>query len=121
VLNNCRISNAVKCLPPQNKPTGDEIKQCNHFLAAELNSLPQNAVILTLGSIAHNAVLRAYDLKASSAKFAHNARHVLPNGHYLINSYHTSRYNVQTKRLTSEQFNAVFQHIEQLLNGSGAH
>ncbi|MFZ2726299.1 MAG: uracil-DNA glycosylase [Methylococcaceae bacterium] len=117
-LNNCRITNAVKCLPPQNKPTGDEIKQCNAFLEAELKTLPQNAVILTLGSIAHQAVLRAYQLKASSAKFAHNAVHVLPNGKTLINSYHTSRYNVQTKRLTTQQFNLVFQSIEQLLNAN---
>ena len=114
-LKNCRITNAVKCLPPQNKPTGDEIKQCNAFLAAELNTLPENSVILSLGSIAHQAVLRAYNLKASSAKFAHNALHTLPNGNYLINSYHTSRYNVQTKRLSKAQFDDVFQQITHLL------
>lgn len=116
-LKNCRITNAVKCLPPQNKPTGEEIKQCNVFLTAELKTLPEQAVILSLGSIAHQAVLRAYAVKANDAKFAHNALHVLPNGKRLINSYHTSRYNVQTKRLTRVQFTAVFQQIEQLLNG----
>ena len=115
VLKNCRISNAVKCLPPENKPTGDEIKQCNHFLAAELATLPKGAVILALGTIAHQAVLKALALKPSSAKFAHNAQHPLANGLTLVDSYHTSRYNVQTKRLTKAEFTEVFQHIEQLL------
>ena len=71
-LNNCRITNAVKCLPPQNKPTGPEINQCNHFLLEEIKTLPVNAVIMVLGSIAHNAVLKAYGLKLSTTKFGHN-------------------------------------------------
>jgi uracil-DNA glycosylase family 4 len=116
VLKNCRISNAVKCLPPENKPTSEEIKQCNHFLAAELATLPTGAVILALGTIAHQAVLKALALKPSSAKFAHNAQHFLTNGLTLIDSYHTSRYNVQTKRLTKAEFTEVFQHIERLIN-----
>lgn len=115
-LNNCRISNAVKCLPPQNKPTGEEINQCNHFLAAELATLPESAVILALGTVAHQAVLKALGLKANAAKFAHNVAHALPNGCTLVDSYHTSRYNVQTKRLTKADFTAVFQRIAQLLN-----
>ena len=115
VLKNCRISNAVKCLPPQNKPTGDEIKQCNSFLAAELATLPKGAVILALGTVAHQAVLKALGLKPNSAKFAHNAQHALTNGRMLVDSYHTSRYNVQTKRLTKAEFTAVFQRIEGLL------
>ncbi|MDD2863096.1 MAG: uracil-DNA glycosylase [Methylococcales bacterium] len=118
VLHNARITNAVKCLPPQNKPTGEEINICNTFLSKELKTLPENSVILALGLIAHQAVLKAYDLKASSAKFAHNAKHELPNGHFLIDSYHTSRYNVNTKRLTKESFNAVFETIMPLLNQS---
>src|SRR5512143_1571560 len=68
-LTNCRITNAVKCLPPQNKPTGDEIKQCNPYLAAEIKTLPEQSVILALGNIAHQAVLRAYGLKATAVKF----------------------------------------------------
>jgi uracil-DNA glycosylase family 4 len=116
VLKNCRISNAVKCLPPENKPTGEEIKQCNHFLAAELATLPTGAVILALGTIAHLAVLKALALKPSSAKFAHNAQHLLANGLTLVDSYHTSRYNVQTKRLTKAEFTEVFLHIERLLS-----
>ncbi len=116
ILKNARITNAVKCLPPQNKPTGEEINVCNAFLAKELKTLPKNSVILALGLIAHQAVLKAYALKVSSAKFAHNAKHELPNGHFLIDSYHTSRYNVNTKRLTKESFNAVFETIMPPLN-----
>ncbi len=118
VLKNARITNAVKCLPPQNKPTGEEINVCNSFLVKELKTLPDNSVILTLGLIAHQSVLKAYGLKSSSAKFAHNTKHELPSGHTLINSYHTSRYNVNTKRLTKDSFNAVFEAIMPLLNQS---
>ena len=114
MLKNCRITNAVKCLPPQNKPTTDEIKQCNHFLVAELKTLSKRAVILALGSVAHHAVVKAYELKLSSAKFAHNAQHALPDGRTLVDSYHSSRYNVQTKRLTKEMFADVFRSIERI-------
>ena len=117
-LTMCRITNAVKCLPPQNKPTGTEINQCNSFLAAELRTLPEHAVILALGTVAHQSVLKAYNLKLSSAVFAHNTQHALPGGRTLINSYHTSRYNVQTKRLTKEMFAEVFCSIGRLLDKS---
>ena len=117
-LKMCRITNAVKCLPPQNKPTGTEINQCNQFLAAELKTLPEHAVILALGTVAHQAVLKANNLKLSSAVFAHNAQHTLPGGHTLVDSYHTSRYNVQTKRLTKEMFSDVFRSIGRLLDKS---
>ena len=115
MLKGCRITNAVKCLPPQNKPTGTEINQCNQFLAAELKTLPKNGVILALGTVAHLAVLKAYNLKLGSAVFAHNAKHNLPNGIRLVDSYHTSRYNMQTKRLTKAMFSDVFRSIVQLL------
>ena len=115
MLKNCRITNAVKCLPPQNKPTTDEIKQCNEYLAAELKTLPEQAVILALGLVAHQAVLKAYGLKQSTSKFTHNAQHVLPEGRTLVDSYHSSRYNVQTKRLTHEMFAEVFRTISFLL------
>ena len=114
VLKNCRITNAVKCLPPQNKPSSTEINQCNAYLAAELKTLPEQAVILALGLVAHQAVLKAYGLKQSSAKFFHNALHVLPEGLSLVDSYHTSRYNVQTKRLTKDMFADVFRTIGRL-------
>ncbi len=112
----CRITNAVKCLPPQNKPTGTEIKQCNDFLAAELEVLPEKAVILALGGIAHQAVLRSYKLKLSSFKFSHNATYPLPDGRYLIDSYHCSRYNMNTKRLTEDMFEDVFNTIKNVMN-----
>ncbi|HCT99097.1 MAG TPA: SPO1 DNA polymerase [Methylococcaceae bacterium] len=115
VLKNARITNAVKCLPPQNKPTGEEVNRCNAFLRAELTSLPERAVVLALGNIAHQAVLKALGLKSSSAKFAHNACFEFDKHRTLVSSYHTSRYNIQTKRLTQPMFNAVFETISALL------
>lgn len=116
ILTNCRITNAVKCLPPQNKPTGSEINQCNHFLAAEIKTLPHPAVILVLGNIAHNSVLKAYGLKLSASKFGHNKVFKLPDGKCLVSSYHCSRYNVQTKRLTKAMFADVFNTIKTQLD-----
>ena len=107
-LTGCRISNAVKCLPPENKPTGAEINACNGFLAAELKALPAGTIILALGSVAHLAVLKAFGLKAGPYKFAHAARHALPDGRVLYDSYHCSRYNTQTRRLTAAMFHGVF-------------
>lgn len=103
----CRITNAVKCVPPANKPTPAEIAACNDFLASELRALDPAAVILALGAVAHGAVLRAHGLKVSTYRFGHAAEHVLPNGRMLVDSYHCSRYNTQTKRLTAEMFAAV--------------
>ncbi len=107
-LVNCRISNAVKCLPPQNKPTPDEIRTCNQYLAAELAALPASTAILTLGGIAHDAVLMSVGMKKSAAKFGHAAVHQLPGGQTLFNSYHCSRYNTNTRRLTEQTFHDVF-------------
>ncbi|MCF6202149.1 MAG: uracil-DNA glycosylase [Methylococcaceae bacterium] len=114
-LTNCRITNAVKCLPPKNKPTGAEINQCNHFLSEEIKVLPDKAVILVLGNIAHQSVLKAYGLKLSTVKFGHNKEFELPDGKRLVSSYHCSRYNVQTKRLTKEMFSDVFITIQGLM------
>ena len=116
VLKNCRISNAVKCLPPQNKPLPQEIRCCNRYLAAELKAQPPR-VVLALGSIAHEAVLLACGLKRASRKFAHHAVHALPPtraapaGIRLYDSYHCSRYNTQTRRLTETMFQAVLRDI----------
>lgn len=110
-LADCRITNAVKCVPPENKPENDEIKTCNHYLSHELEEAPEARVILALGLIAHNAVLMALGLKRSSLKFAHGARHVLPGGRVLFDSYHCSRYNTQTRRLTDKAFAAVFESL----------
>ncbi len=114
-LINCRITNAVKCLPPQNKPTGTEINQCNAYLKAELESLESKRILIALGSIAHNAILKALGLKLSAYKFGHAAEHELPGGYRLIDSYHCSRYNTQTKRLTAEMFERVFERAKILL------
>jgi uracil-DNA glycosylase family 4 len=109
----CRITNAVKCLPPANKPEPAEIRACNGFLAAELAALPAGAGILALGQIAHQAVLRALGLKLKDHPFAHGADHRLPNGRRLVSSYHCSRYNTQTRRLTPEMFEAVFRQFQE--------
>lgn len=112
-LDGCRITNAVRCLPPQNKPEPGEIRACNGYLADELAALPQGAAILALGTIAHQAVLSALGLKKSAFTFAHGARHELPGGLALFDSYHCSRYNTQTRRLTAEMFEAVVAEIAQ--------
>lgn len=106
-LQQCRITNAVKCLPPANKPIGDEIAACNSYLRAELTEFGPHGVLLALGGIAHRAVLRAFGLKLNSFLFAHGAEHQLPSGHLLIDSYHCSRYNTQTRRLTEPMFRTV--------------
>lgn len=110
-LKQCRISNAVKCLPPANKPTGAEITTCNAYLAKELAGLRQGTVVLALGSIAHNAVLKALGLKLKDYPFGHDKFYTLPTGLVLATSYHCSRYNTQTRRLTEAMFHAVFRRI----------
>ncbi|TVO73475.1 uracil-DNA glycosylase [Sedimenticola selenatireducens] len=115
-LIDCRITNAVKCLPPQNKPLGSEINTCNQFLTEELKTLPEGGVIIALGLVAHNAVLKAMGLKLSAYKFAHLAQHKMPGKIELLDSYHCSRYNTQTRRLTPEMFQAVFERARSLLN-----
>ena len=115
-LINCRITNAVKCLPPDNKPLPAEIATCNQFLAAELQQLATNSVVLALGNVAHLAVLKAFGLKIKDYKFGHAARHTLHNGMILVDSYHCSRYNTQTKRLTAPMFENVFADLSKLLS-----
>jgi uracil-DNA glycosylase len=114
-LHRARITNAVKCLPPLNKPLPLEIKVCNDYLKAELAQSPDARVILALGSIAHEAALRAHGLKGSGRKFAHGALHDLGAGRVLLDSYHCSRYNTQTRRLTTEMFEAIFTKAAELL------
>lgn len=107
-LINCKITNAVKCLPPQNKPTTSEINTCNQYLREEIQSLDKNSIVIALGTIAHNAVLKAQNLKLSQYKFGHCQTHSINNNLTLIDSYHCSRYNTQTKRLTAAMFQDVF-------------
>lgn len=106
-LPGCRITNAVKCVPPGNKPTPQEIRTCNRYLAAEIGGLAPGTVLLALGSIAHGAILKAAGLKPSAAKFAHGAEFELPRGLRVVDSYHCSRYNTNTRRLTPEMFREV--------------
>jgi uracil-DNA glycosylase family 4 len=110
-LVDCRITNSVKCLPPQNKPTPDEMRTCNDYLVADLATMPDGGAILALGRIAHEAALIALRRRRSDYPFAHGAQHPLPKGVTLFDSYHCSRYNTNTGRLTSEMFRNVFDAI----------
>lgn len=110
-LINCRIANAVRCVPPENKPIGSEMKACLPFLEYEIAAMPNLKAILSLGLISHNNVLKAFGLKQSAAKFSHRAVFDLKNGISLFDSYHCSRYNTNTKRLTEAMFHDVFQDI----------
>jgi len=102
------ITNAVRCLPPENKPTATEIANCRPFLTTQINAMPKLTTILALGKIAHDSVVTAFGMRSSAVKFAHGAHHELPRGITLYDSYHCSRYNTNTRRLTPEMFEAVF-------------
>jgi uracil-DNA glycosylase len=119
-LRGCRITNAVKCVPPGNSPTPAEIATCNGYLRAELAGLRPGAVVLALGAIAHGAVLRARDQRLSAFRFAHGAEHTLPDGPRLVDSYHCSRYNTNTRRLTPEMFRAAVGRATALAGGGGS-
>lgn len=118
-LKDCRVANAVRCVPPANKPTSAEIRTCNAFLKAELAALPRLRVVIALGRVAHEALLMACDLKRSHYAFGHAACHVLPNGLQLVDSYHCSRYNTNTGRLTETMFHDVFRKTKELLRQEG--
>ena len=115
-LKNCRITNAVKCLPPANKPLPAEIATCNLYLQTELAKLAPGSVLLALGTVAHDAALQAFKLKRKDYKFAHASYHKLPNGLHLLDSYHCSRYNTQTRRLTAEMFDQILHQARKLLS-----
>lgn len=117
-LTGVRITNAVKCLPPANKPTPAEIRTCNAFLRAELAAHDTVRVVVALGRIAHDAVLDALALPRGQFRFAHAARHALGSDRWLLDSYHCSRYNTQTRRLTPEMFRDVLAQARDL---SGTH
>lgn len=110
-LLNCRITNAVRCVPPENKPTGPEINACQPFLKAQFENMPNLKTVLSLGLVSHNAVLKASGEKLSAFKFAHGAEHHLSSGLVLIDSYHCSRYNTNTGRLTEAMFHDVFEKV----------
>ncbi|MBT5186344.1 MAG: uracil-DNA glycosylase [Kordiimonadaceae bacterium] len=114
-LNKAIITNAVRCVPPQNKTIGSEEQNCRPYLIEQIEKLPSIRIILALGGVAHNAVLSTYGEKKSAFKFAHNTIHKLSNGLTMIDSYHCSRYNTNTKRLTTEMFEDVFRNIQDYL------
>ncbi|WND01974.1 uracil-DNA glycosylase [Temperatibacter marinus] len=107
-LNHVIITNAVRCVPPQNKPTPEEISNCRPFLHARLRQLPKLRVLVALGRIAHETILKAYDYKLGDFRFEHGAIHNLPNQPFiLIDSYHCSRYNVNTGRITEDMLKNI--------------
>lgn len=110
------ITNAVRCAPPENKPTPAEIAMCRPFLAVRTSALPKLRVMIALGSIAHESVLRAHGMKPGESKFGHGAETVLPGGALMLSSYHCSRYNTQTRRLTTEMFETIFARARALLS-----
>lgn len=115
-LKHARITNAVKCLPPENKPVGEEINTCNKFLIEELKTIDKKAVILCLGLISHKAVIKALGLKQVDYPFIHAKAHKLDDDRQIIDSYHCSRYNTNTRRLTEQMFSDVFKQIRTELN-----
>ena len=115
-LTGCRVANAVRCVPPANLPEPAEIRACNGFLQGELAAMPQLRVVLALGVLAHNALLRGLGIPAARLPFGHGAVQALPNGVWLADSYHVSRYNTSTRRLTAPMFEAV---VEEVLRRAG--
>ena len=115
-LINCKITNAVKCLPPDNKPVGAEVNECNNYLANELDKLKAGSIILSLGLLSHKAVIKALGLKQTDFKFIHGASYKLNSKLSLIDSYHCSRYNTNTRRLTATMFQDVFKKIKSELD-----
>jgi len=116
-LMGCRITNAVKCVPPENRPTGREINLCNRYLKSELQPLQGSVILIALGGIGHNAILKSFHLIQRDFKFAHLAEHQIKPEIKMLDSYHCSRYNVQTGRLTIAMFDAVFQRATKLISG----
>jgi uracil-DNA glycosylase family 4 len=115
-LQDTRITNAVRCVPPANLPEPPEVTACNRFLTAEVQGMANLKAVLALGVLAHAAVLKACGIPPSHIRFRHGALHLLPDGILLADSYHVSRYNTSTRRLTTEMFEAVVQALLQRLN-----
>jgi uracil-DNA glycosylase len=120
-LKDARVTNAVRCVPPQNKPVPAEIAACRPFLASEIAAMPRLRAAVALGRVAHDAILAALAIKGRPYPFAHGALHDLPNGLLLADSYHCSRYNTNTGRLTPKMFEAVFAALRKRLDDGSAH
>lgn len=116
-LIDCRVTNGVRCVPPQNKPVGAEINACRPFLEQEIAAMTNLEIIVALGGISHGTVLAALGQRKAAWKFAHGALHRLPDGPLLADSYHCSRYNTNTRRLTEDMFHDVFRGVRAELDG----
>lgn len=112
-LTNVMITNAVRCVPPQNKPIGSEVNNCRPFLISRMAAMPNLKVLFALGKIAHDTTIRTFGYRLADYKFAHEAVHQLPNGLVLVDSYHCSRYNVNTNRLTEDMFLSALELVRQ--------
>jgi uracil-DNA glycosylase len=121
LLRRTRITNAVRCVPPQNRPDPGEIATCRRFLAAEITGMPRLCAILALGAIAHQTILTALGLRRGLFPFAHGGVHTLPSGLVLADSYHCSRLNTNTGRLSTKMFEAVFAELVQRLDCTRGH
>lgn len=121
LLRDCMISNAVRCVPPENKPTPAEIATCNHFLSRRIEALPRLEAVVALGRIAHESTLASLGARRSAYPFAHGARHAVSNGLVLFDSFHCSRYNTSTRRLTPEMFRQVFSDVRAHLGNPDRH
>ena len=118
MLRDVLINNAVRCVPPGNKPTAEEIKTCRSFLSAQIGALPSLKIILALGGIAHRSVVASFGARQVAFQFGHCRAHQIRNGLTLMDSYHCSRYNTNTGRLTTEMFEAVFAEIRRMLGNA---
>ena len=116
-LVDARVTNAVRCVPPENRPEPAEIRACNGFLASELAAMPRLRAMVALGRVAHEAILAALGQRRAAFPFAHGAVHRLADGRILADSFHCSRYNTSTRRLTPEMFDAVFAGVRALVDG----
>jgi len=117
ILNDVRITNAVRCVPPANKPTAQEAAHCRRFLRSEINAMPQLRIMLALGRLAHDAILRCFECRLADYPFTHGSHYSIGDGLTMISSYHCSRYNTQTGRLTDAMFSEIFQEISGLMEG----
>ena len=118
-LVDCAILNSVKCLPPQNKPLPEEVRTCRKFLQVGVDAMPQARIFVALGQIAHQSAVKVLGGRLPKARFGHLAEHRVPSGRIIIDSYHCSRYNTNTGRLTAEMFEAVFARAIELRDGAG--
>ena len=117
-LADCRVTNAVRCVPPENRPLGAEVNACRPYLKGEIEAMPRLAAVLALGTVAHATLLRTLGLRLADFKFAHGAMHALGDGLLLADSYHCSRYNLNTGRLTEAMFHSVFADLREALDGA---